>query len=90
MIAGRVKEANEWREGRVGRDQGRDRAGRREAHAIEIDVVSLFGAVAEERLDRVAVACEQRADVDRLGEEVVLVGRVADLKPVELVGRHLP
>ena len=89
LIAGCVEEANERREGRVGRDQGRDRAGRREAHAIEIDVIGQFGAVAEERLHRVAVACEQRADVDRLVEEVVLVGRVADLKPVELVGRDL-
>ena len=90
LSTGRVKQANERREGRVGRDQGRDRAGRREADAIEIDVVGQFGAVAEERLDGVAVACEQRADVDRLVEEIVLVGRVADLKPVELVGRHLP
>ena len=90
LVAGSVEEADKRREGRVGRDQGRDRASRRRAHAIEIDVVGQFGAVAEERLNRVAVAGEQRTDVDRLGKEVVLVGRVADLDTVKPVGRHLP
>ena len=90
LVAGSVKEANQRRQRRVRRDQGRNRAGRRQADAIEIDVVGQVGAVAEERLNGIAVASEQRADVDRLGKEVVLVGRVADLEPVELVGRHLP